>query len=201
MKILISSNFKRYFNTHIDFIDHYWINFFDSKKYNYQIVPNSLKNLEFVLKNEKKINLIIIPGGNDLFKNNKLTKIRLKIEKILIKHSLKKKIPLLGVCRGMQVINHFFGGKINKISNHMKTNTKIILKSNFFKKKTMKVKCFHNYGIIKKNLPNEFKIIATDLNNNIEMIESKSKKIIGVMWHPERENNYQKLNTIVNKLK
>ena len=34
MKILISSNFKKHFNTHVDFIDHYWIDFFEKKKLN-----------------------------------------------------------------------------------------------------------------------------------------------------------------------
>ena len=31
MKILISSNIKKYFNTHIDFIDHYWLKYFELK--------------------------------------------------------------------------------------------------------------------------------------------------------------------------
>jgi len=34
MKILISSNFKRHFSTYIDFLDHYWLNFFDKKNMN-----------------------------------------------------------------------------------------------------------------------------------------------------------------------
>ena len=82
--------------------------------------------------------MIIIPGGNDLFKKNKLTKIRFKIEKILIKHSLKKKIPLLGVCRGMQIMNYHFGGKISPIKNHMKKKTKIYFSKNFLIKKKLK---------------------------------------------------------------
>ena len=112
MKILISSNFKKHFNTHVDFIDHYWIDFFEKKKIEFKLVPNSIKNLKKILISEKNVKLIIIPGGNDLFKKNKLTKIRFKIEKILIKHSLKKNIQLLGVCRGMQIMNYHFGRKI-----------------------------------------------------------------------------------------
>ena len=89
MKILISSNFKKHFKTHIDFIDHYWINF-SKKRHDFYVIPNSLKSLNLTLKIKKKIDLIIIPGGNDLFKNDKLTKVRLKVEKELIKYSLKK---------------------------------------------------------------------------------------------------------------
>ena len=201
MKILISSNFKKHFKTHIDFIDHYWINFFEKKRHDFYVIPNSLKSLNLTLKIKKKIDLIIIPGGNDLFKNDKLTKVRLKVEKELIKYSLKKNIPLLGVCRGMQVINYFFGGKIIRVKNHMNTIHKIFFKNNFFEKKTIRVNSFHNYGILKKNLSKKLKILALDKEGNIEMFEGKNKKIIGVMWHPEREKNYKRLNKIFKKLK
>ena len=32
MNILITANTKKYFNTYIDFIDHYWLNYFEKKK-------------------------------------------------------------------------------------------------------------------------------------------------------------------------
>ena len=120
MKILISSNFKRHFNTYIDFLDHYWLNFFDKKKYEFLLVPNSTKLATKLIKNNKNIDLIIIPGGNDLFEKSKISISRLKVENLLIKFSIVKKIPLLGVCRGMQHINHYFGGSLNKIKKHMK---------------------------------------------------------------------------------
>ena len=201
MKILISSNFKKHFNTHVDFIDHYWVDFFEKKNVEFKLVPNSIKNLKKILINEKNVKLIIIPGGNDLFKNKKLTKIRFKVEEMLIKHSLKKRIPLLGVCRGMQIMNYHFGGRISPVKNHMKKRTKIYFSKNFFDKKEIKVKCFHNYGIKNSDVSKEFKILAVDKNKNIEMFEHKKKKMIGVMWHPEREINYYRLNKIINKLK
>ena len=43
MKILISSNHKKHFNTNIDFIDHYWINYFNKKNYEFELIPNSIK--------------------------------------------------------------------------------------------------------------------------------------------------------------
>ena len=78
MKILISSNFKKHFDTHIDFIDHHWINFFDKKKYNFLLVPNSKRMALKLIKDNKNIDIIIIPGGNDLFEKKKFPKLDLK---------------------------------------------------------------------------------------------------------------------------
>ena len=200
MRIWISSNFKKHYSTSIDFLEHTWIKFFESGKHNFLIIPNSVGNLKKVLAYEKKPDLIVLPGGNDLFKKDNLSKKRLKIEKQLIKYVLKKKIPMLGICRGMQLINNYFGGGIEKISGHMKVTSKIFFTEPFFKLKSMQVKCFHNYCIKINSLPEELKIIATDKKNNVEMFRHIDQKIIGVMWHPEREKNYNKLNLIINKL-
>ena len=88
MKIYISSNFKKHFTTHIDFLDHYWINYFDKKNYFFQLVTNSKKNLKKMIKKENKVDLIILAGGNDLFNRDKLSKTRLATELELIKFSV-----------------------------------------------------------------------------------------------------------------
>lgn len=200
MKILISSNFKRHFSTYIDFLDHYWLNFFDKKKYEFLLVPNSTKLATKLIKNNKNIDLIIIPGGNDLFEKSKISTSRLKVERLLINFSIAKKIPLLGVCRGMQHINHYFGGSLSKIKGHMRKSHNVYLKDNLFLKDRMIVNSYHNFGVKKINVAKKFKILAVDSNNNIEMFEHEQKKIIGVMWHPEREKNYKKLELIFKRL-
>tara|TARA_B100001063_G_scaffold246770_1_gene287516 strand:- start:667 stop:1281 length:615 start_codon:yes stop_codon:yes gene_type:complete len=200
MKIYISSNFKKHFNTYIDFTDHYWIKYFDKKDNFFRLIPNSIKNLNRIIKDKKKIDLIILPGGNDLFGKDKLNKLRLKIEINLIKFGILNKIPILGVCRGMQVLNYHFGGKIKKIEGHMNTKHLINLNNTFFNKSQMKVNSFHNFCIPKKGVSKSFKILGVDQKDNIEMFTHKKYKIIGVMWHPERERNYNRLNLIIKNL-
>ncbi len=200
MKIIISSNIKKYFDTYIDFLDHYWINFFESRKISFVQIPNSFKLCNNILKNEKKIDLIILAGGNDLFVKDKKINMRKKVEINLIRFGLKKKIPILGICRGMQILNFFFKGSLDKIKGHMKVNSKVYFKKDFFNKKMLNVRCFHNYGIKTESLSKSFEIFAVDKHQNIEMMKHKKKNIYGVMWHPEREMNYKNLNIIIDKI-
>jgi len=189
MIIFISSNIKKHYRTYIDFLDYNWIKYLEKKNHNFYLIPNSIKNFILMSKNLKP-NLIILTGGNDIFKKNSYIKNRLKVEKKIISYAISKKIPILGICRGAQLLNLFFGGKIRKIKNHMRTRHNIFLeKKTLFKKNKLEVNSFHNHGISSKDLSKKLKVLARDKNKNIELYCHKSKKIIGVMWHPEREKN------------
>lgn len=200
MNIYISSNFKKHFNTHIDFLDHNWINFFNKKNYYFKVIPNSINVTNKILNEKKKINLIILPGGNNLNGKDNLSKIRLNVEKKILSFGIKNNIPTLGICRGMQVINHYFGGKIKKIDKHMRTKHNVVFEKKFFKKSLIKVNSFHNFCIPKKFMAKEFLIFAKDKMQNVEMFKHNKKKIYGVMWHPERERNYKSLDFLIKKI-
>jgi len=72
----------------------------------------------------------------------------------------------------------------------------------FFNKKKLNVNSFHNFGISKKNLSLNFIPLCFDKENNIEAMMHKTKKIYGIMWHPEREKKINKkdINFIKNKI-
>ena len=198
LKIGITSNIKEYYKGYIDFIDHYWLNYFEKKNINYYLVPNKKK---LSIKKIKEINLLIIPSGNDVSNVLKTSKIRNIIEKNLIKICFKKKIPILGICRGAQLLNKSFGGKISKIKKHMRTRHNIFFTNReIIKKNFLNVNSFHNDGIKKNDLSKSFKVLASDKNKNIEMFISTNKKIIGTMWHPEREKSTQLLDTLIKYL-
>ncbi len=201
MSILISSNFKNYYKTTIDFVDYYLLDYFDKKNLDVIIVPNKVKILQKILKRKNNPNLIILPGGNDINKKDQKTLNRMTVEFKLIKYGIKKKIPILGICRGMQILNRFFNGKIKKIKGHMNTRHNIYFEKNLFGKKIINVNSFHNWGIPKNFLSNSLKAIAKDENKNIEMFKHKKFKILGVMWHPEREKSKKNFDQIINNLK
>ena len=195
LKIGITSNIKEYYKGYIDFIDHYWLNYFEKKNINYYLVPNKKKLSQ---KKIEEINLLIIPGGNDVSNSLNTSKIRNIIETNLIKICFKKKIPILGICRGAQLLNKSFGGKIKKVKKHMRTRHNIsFVNKEIVKKKLLNVNSFHNDGIKKNDLSKAFKMLASDMDDNVEMFISKDKKMIGTMWHPEREKNTQLLDNLI----
>ncbi len=198
IKIGITSNIKKYYKGYIDFIDHYWINFFEKKKIEYKLIPNSKYLSEKTLN---QIDILILAGGNDIISKKKESIIRNKIEINLIKKAIKRKIPIFGICRGAQLLNIKFGGRISKVKNQMRTRHNIYFhKNDIIKKNILNVNSFHNYGIKYKDFSKKLKIVATDIDQNIEMFISKKRKILATMWHPEREKNKKILINLLKKL-
>ncbi len=155
-------------------------------------LSNDKKYIEYFVKNEK-FKGILLTGGNNISKVSHLDNYeeRDQLEKFLIDYAIKHDIPILGVCRGMQMIQDYFGVKLKKIKGHNKGKHKIIFEKNkLFSINTSKnfkyFPSYHNYGT---NIDNDkFKKIAYSSDNIIEAIQHKKFKIYCQMWHPERNS-------------
>ena len=133
------------------------------------------------IKNYNRVKGIILSGGpSTVTKGNFLT-----IPKIIF----KKKIPILGICYGLQLISKLYGGKIKSSKKKrefgrayiFKKNNSLLIK-NFFSSNTS-VWMSHQDAVIK--LPKGFKTIAYTNNSKLTIIENSQKKIYGVQFHPE----------------
>jgi len=154
-------------------------------------------NILTYLTPKKKINLslnihaVILTGGNDLyFKNKKNCNYLRDInEKKIFDFAVKNGIPILAICRGFQFVNHYYGGKLEKIDGHVRKNHAIRFEKNFFnfkKNDLLNTNSFHNFKI--KTLAKNFELIAGTKDNSIEIAYAKKEKILGLMFHPERKN-------------
>ena len=143
-----------------------------------------------------KIDGVILTGGNDLNVENKnyLSLKRDQFEKKIIRYAIKKKIPIFGTCRGMQIIADYFGAKFKKVKGQVAIRHKlnINVKSKYFKqlKKISTVNSFHDYAI--DILPKNMIVSATNKKGMIKAIEHSKLKIFGQNWHSERENVFDK---------
>ena len=138
-------------------------------------------------KKFSKIDLLCLSGGNDLirFKDDKPNIFRSQLDKFYYQICKKKNIPILGICYGAQFIVSYEGGNLKK-KKHLGRH------EIFFVNKNSKriVNSYHNFIITK--LSKKFEIIAIAKDNSIECFKYTNKKILGIIWHPERELSFKK---------
>jgi len=120
-------------------------------------------------------NAIILSGGNNI--GTFIS--RDKTEKVLIDYALKNRLPLLGICRGMQMISVWAGTKLKKVQGHVKTRHKLSGKIQ------MDVNSYHDLALT--DCPKDFEVLARSEDGEIEAINHNSLPWEGWMWHPERE--------------
>ena len=142
----------------------------------------SLKDLNKI-KNHKKIKGIILSGGPSTVTKKNYPSIPKEI--------LLKKIPILGICYGLQLITKVFGGSIRSSRKKREFGRAILYKkknslliNNFFiKKKNTSVWMSHQDAVSK--LPSGFKVVASTKDSRLTIIENTKNKIYGVQFHPE----------------
>ena len=103
--------------------------------------------------------------------------------------SLYKRIPILGVCLGHQIIGQVFGSKIIQARKLMHGKTsKIITKKNGILKnlpKTFEATRYHSLIIDKKSLSSDLEITAETKDGLIMGVQHKEYDVHGVQFHPE----------------
>lgn len=133
---------------------------------------------------------VILTGGNDLsvFSASDLSKRRDNFEFEILRYCIARNIPVLGVCRGCQVIAAFFESELGEIEGHVGTEHKLRFADIDFLKgmdQERLFNSFHNYSI--RILGESLRAIAwAESDGSIEAIKHKELPILGIMWHPER---------------
>jgi len=106
------------------------------------------------------------------------------------KKILEKKIPILGICFGHQILSKVNGGRIKKskhrefgLANIYKRRNSLLTKNYFNRNKFRKVWMSHADQV--SRLPKNFQVVASSKNSKFAIVENKSKKFFGVQFHPE----------------
>ena len=124
---------------------------------------------------------LILSGGSDLgsFPNRDNT------EMLMLDWAANRRIPVLGICRGMQMLAHHAGVKLSPVKNHVGHRHYLNGDKEGW---PGSVNSYHNMAIA--DCPKDYKRTAIADDGTIEAIKSTSLPWEGWMWHPERENPF-----------
>lgn len=125
-------------------------------------------------------------------------------ELVLVRLAVERQIPILGICRGIQMLTAALGGKLYQdiktqhgrpciehsqtiargLPSHDVKIEKDSLLHSLMGTETLAVNSFHHQAV--KEVPQGFRVTAMSEDGIIEGMESTTfRPILGIQWHPE----------------
>lgn len=174
-------------------------------------VTDDLATIEAIVG---RLDGILLSGGGDMHpryyneepipENGTPDELRDRYDVALIKSAVEYQLPVLGICRGMQVINTVFGGSLYQDINVQYADKKPMCHSQNEERSvttqtasvvtdsllysivncnTLPINSIHHQAV--KRIANGFRAVAFADDGICEAIESLYYPILGVQWHPE----------------
>ncbi|EMK3758446.1 gamma-glutamyl-gamma-aminobutyrate hydrolase family protein [Providencia rettgeri] len=164
-----------------DALDTRWAELLWSLGYVPIMLSSHIKDTHLYLK-ELALDAFILSGGNDI--GSAIS--RDNLEEAVLNFSEKEMLPVLGVCRGMQFINHYLGGEQSKVDGHVAVRHSL---SGYWANERgfNDVNSYHNEAILPIHLSTKLDILASSKDGVIEAVKHQNLPWLGIMWHPERE--------------
>lgn len=175
------------------------------------LIPTVEDNTEHLSNIVSRIDGLLIPGSRDMDprhynekphpKLNPMNEERTAAEYIVLKTALDNKMPVLGICGGMQFINVFFGGSLHQDIQDLVANPLVHEKGAVHPVKVNEKSQL--YGIVGKNefIVNSYHHQAVNKTGKgltasahttdgiVECLESDEHSLLAVQWHPELEES------------
>ena len=122
---------------------------------------------------------LVLTGGNDLAALGGDAPERDAAENALLDEAETRGLPVLGVCRGMQLIQHRNAVPLTRVDGHVARRQLIEVRG-----APAEVNSYHCFGT-RESRP-ALAVWATAPDGVVKAIRHTSMPISGIMWHPER---------------
>lgn len=152
-------------------------------------LPNMMCLAEDYIK-EIKPDGVILTGGNSLVRYGGDAPERDDMDKCLINLSVKNNIPLYGFCRGMQSILDYFGEHLVDVNGHVAVRQKLYgVKDEMLGDFRREVNSFHRQACVAIE-NSDLCVLAHSADGVIKAVKHNKYRLLGTMWHPEREKTF-----------
>lgn len=119
-----------------------------------------------------------------------------RTERRLLKEALRREMRVLGVCRGIQTVNVYFGGELEDVNaekethppnNHHKVEITSELLVDELGGETATVNSYHDQAVTLDTLASELEPFAVHEDGIVEGLRHPDQRLAAVQWHPERD--------------
>jgi gamma-glutamyl-gamma-aminobutyrate hydrolase PuuD len=126
---------------------------------------------------------LLMTGGNDLASLGGDAPERDATENALVDAAEASGLPVLGVCRGMQVIQQRHAIPLVRVEGHVTPRQIIQIDS-----ESMEVNSYHRFAAYESRPPLEVWAVAAD--GVVKAVRHAARPTTGIMWHPERNTPF-----------
>ncbi|MDF3162406.1 gamma-glutamyl-gamma-aminobutyrate hydrolase family protein [Pseudomonas proteolytica] len=176
-----------------DCLDQRWTSLMEGLGIDLLPIPNGLQSPASWLERQAVAGLIL-SGGNDLCHLPNATNTSAErdfTERELLAKAKELRLPVMGVCRGMQALNHFLGGTLAPVTGHVNcmhtVHGRAETQEPFLAYSS--VNSFHGWGVHPGNLAENLLAQVWAEDGTIEAFVHAHLPWMAIMWHPERPSS------------
>ena len=165
-----------------DVLDQAWATFLSACGLTAVCVPNNLRQAQQLLA-AGLFQRLLLTDGNALIQCHGDAPERDQVERFLLNTALQSRLPVMGVGRGMQVLQQHWGVPLQAVKKHVATRQIIHIKG-----QTEMVNSQHHWAAM--HSVEELPIWAKASDGVVKGVRHTRLPVVGMMWHPHRQDPY-----------